>query len=537
MTSCTDLPRSTSLASDQLAPLAPNLATSRSSRKRWLRLLAGAALPVTLLAAHIMPAPTSHAAPRAVASSFALTSTLSAFAGDAGLSDADLAELTGDVFDGTAGWGAPIKGKLTAPVAVNAANIRTGPSTSFESLGKLDTSMAVTLLGRSGEWFQVRTARGTQGWMSGEVLRVDAATAANLPLVQGDRVSAKQSSAVTTDTGIRVRTGPATTFESIGKLGAGIKVDVLAHDGGWYKVQTPSGVTGWVTADYLRISAAPAATAATPAVVAATPAASTALVGFTTDDGVKLRQGPGTSYSQLLKFTENTKLTIVGKHDEWYKVRTSKGNSGWVSAEMLSVNPGVASRVPAVKSIPAAPTAPAVTPAVSRSVVRARRRRQRPRQQCGPCRAAHGGQPLCVGRRRPPRLRLLGRAGLCLPPARRLPAAQSVAAVQLALRHDYSQHEQPAARRHDVFQKYRRPRHHPRRHVHRPRDDGLGQLAQLGRALPEHLQQLLEAPLGRRRPAKPQPLALLATSSLRWADHHGLPSFLPYNSAVLKEPQ
>ena len=54
---------------------------------------------------------------------------------------------------------------------------------------------------------------------------------------------------------LRVRSAPV-DGEQIGKLYNGDVVTILAtsDDGKWYQVVTPDGITGWSSADYIRIN-------------------------------------------------------------------------------------------------------------------------------------------------------------------------------------------------------------------------------------------------------------------------------------------
>ncbi|MDQ5853218.1 MAG: NlpC/P60 family protein, partial [Chloroflexota bacterium] len=52
----------------------------------------------------------------------------------------------------------------------------------YESLGQLGVRTQVTLVARHGDWFKVRTARGTTGWVLGEMLDVSARVARSVPV-------------------------------------------------------------------------------------------------------------------------------------------------------------------------------------------------------------------------------------------------------------------------------------------------------------------------------------------------------------------
>ena len=62
------------------------------------------------------------------------------------------------------------------------ANMRSGPGVDFVIVAVISAGSRITLSQRQGDWYEVRTAAGQQGWMSNLVLGVDPATAKSVPL-------------------------------------------------------------------------------------------------------------------------------------------------------------------------------------------------------------------------------------------------------------------------------------------------------------------------------------------------------------------
>ncbi len=52
-------------------------------------------------------------------------------------------------------------------------------------------------------------------------------------------------------TNLNVRSGPGTTYDSIGGVGIEENVTVLEEDGEWLKVQLSNGTEGWVSSSYV----------------------------------------------------------------------------------------------------------------------------------------------------------------------------------------------------------------------------------------------------------------------------------------------
>lgn len=53
-------------------------------------------------------------------------------------------------------------------------NLRAGPNTKFEALGKLSNGAELSLLARYEDWLKVETAKGTKGWISADLVDVSA---------------------------------------------------------------------------------------------------------------------------------------------------------------------------------------------------------------------------------------------------------------------------------------------------------------------------------------------------------------------------
>lgn len=84
---------------------------------------------------------------------------------------------------------APEKQAAPARVATEAVgttgegrtNLRRGPGTDFAAMAKLAAGTRLTLVARHGDWFQVRTAKGTLGWVQGDLLELRKGVAAGVP--------------------------------------------------------------------------------------------------------------------------------------------------------------------------------------------------------------------------------------------------------------------------------------------------------------------------------------------------------------------
>lgn len=115
-------------------------------------------------------------------------------------------------------------------------NVRTAPSTGAGIAAALSKGSYVTLLGRSGSWWQVEYAKGKTGYCHGDYISVVSASTATVSISSGT---------------LNVRSGAGTSYSKTGALSKGERVVVLSQSGGWSKVLYHGVKTGYVSSQYL----------------------------------------------------------------------------------------------------------------------------------------------------------------------------------------------------------------------------------------------------------------------------------------------
>jgi SH3-like domain-containing protein len=139
-------------------------------------------------------------------------------------------------------------------ITASKLNVRQGPDQGAAVLTQLplDTQVEKLAASADGQWFQIRTAAGTSGWIAAKYAVESPAVAAY--------VSVNASM-------LNLRQAPAPTASVVRKLPQGTVLQKLADssDGQWVQVRTTNGSdTGWVSATYVLPASAPAASTATP---------------------------------------------------------------------------------------------------------------------------------------------------------------------------------------------------------------------------------------------------------------------------------
>ena len=252
-------------------------------------------------------------------------------------------------------------------VSGSGVNVRTGPSTGYDSIAKLNRNTTVSILAYTNGWYRIRADNGAEGYMSGSYLIVSKKTAEEIGGTPAPQLTPTPgpdagptptpepgqtptpvpmhtatptpSPSPTPDnrftaygsinaTNVNFRTGPSTSTASLGRYSRGTEFGVYGKSGSWYHVRLLStGQDGYVYARYLTLTGS--GTGDTQIIGA----------GSLTTGGVNIRTGPSTAYKSLGKLQRNTLVTVLGTEGSWYRVRVaSSGQEGYVFARYISLN-------------------------------------------------------------------------------------------------------------------------------------------------------------------------------------------------------
>jgi len=194
-------------------------------------------------------------------------------------------------------------GKITGDIV----NVRKGPGTRYTRITKVSEGQFVTILTEKDNWFQVKLADGSIGWVAGWLLNDQT----------GDFATAIVSEDV-----VNVRNGPGTNFARITQVKVGENLTVLKSENKWYLVKLPNGRQGWVANWLIQLNRVAGAQ-----------------VGIVNASAVNVRQGAGTTYPLLFQLNKGEQVTIKQEQNGWYFVENSQG-TGWVAAWLINL-PGV----------------------------------------------------------------------------------------------------------------------------------------------------------------------------------------------------
>ena len=230
-------------------------------------------------------------------------------------------------------------------VTTTTLNVRSGPGTSYNKIGSVNSGAKVTLVGKfsSSNWYKITYGSG-YGYVSGDYLK-------NISSSGGSGTGNTYiATGITTDN-LNVRSGRGTSYSRLGVLAKGSSVKIIDSVSGWYKIIYGSGF-GYISASYIKdykpvstttTTTAPTTKPTTTTIVPTTtpPITGDGTVAFSatakTTDNLNVRSGPSTSYSRLGTLSKGSAVTITGRLPDksWYKINYG-GKNGYVSGTYLT---------------------------------------------------------------------------------------------------------------------------------------------------------------------------------------------------------
>ena len=266
--------------------------------------------------------------------------------------------------------------ETTATIVTNSGRlrVRSGPGANYDIVTYLNNGDTVTVLSVEGEWAQIRTADGQEGFVSTAFLQMNEADTADTSATASDAsqtaatepadtastastveeaasaetatpAEGERSATVSTSNGrLRVRSGPGADYDIVAYLNDGDTVTVLSVEGDWAKIRTADGQEGYTSVEFLNIEEAPAPETDTQAEsenptegeTAAQEAEGTATIS-TTSGRLRVRSGPGANYDIVAYLYNGDTVTVLSIDGEWAKVRTEDGEEGYVSVSFLDM--------------------------------------------------------------------------------------------------------------------------------------------------------------------------------------------------------
>ena len=273
-------------------------------------------------------------------------------------------------------------------VTASSLNVRSGPSTSYTVVTTVKKNDKVNILQSSNGWYKIETSSGKQGWVSSSYISASNSntnnstnnnTQSNIAIVNTDGLNFRNGAGtsysiikvlnkgekvevisesngwskvkhdsrlgyvasqyidkattnytikeVNTD-GLNVRTGPSTSYATIGKLNKGTRVEVISESAGWSKINY-NNKTAYVSSGYLK-----AVSTSTPDTKPEDTTQQYKEIKVVNTDGLNVRKGPSTSYESIGKIDKGTSVEVISESDGWSNINY-KNTTAYVATRYL----------------------------------------------------------------------------------------------------------------------------------------------------------------------------------------------------------
>jgi N-acetylmuramoyl-L-alanine amidase len=203
------------------------------------------------------------------------------------------------------------KGIVTGSVV----NVRKGPGLNFAVVAKAQAGQEVETLEKSGDWLKVRlNSGGTEGWVHKSLVQINTG----------------QKTVKVTGSTVNIRKGPGAGYAKVGQVRSGTLLVVSDEKNGWYLVQAPGGVKGWIAGWYTVVEPV--------AVQSGTiPEQNGRQYITVTTEVLNVRSGPDTEYPLVTKIGMNEKHPVTAAQGGWYKIAVGDVE-GWVCGEYVRLS-------------------------------------------------------------------------------------------------------------------------------------------------------------------------------------------------------
>ena len=222
----------------------------------------------------------------------------------------------------------------TGKVKASSLNVRSGPGTGYSRIGSLANGATVTILGSSGNWYQINY-NGRTGYVSKDYVTVTSSpiqTPTQAPTqtpTQAPTQTPGQTGTVKASS-LNVRSGPGTGYSRIGSLPNGASVTILGTSNGWYQISYNGG-TGYVSASYVTLNGGGGGGGT-----------GSGTTGTVKASSLNVRSGPGTGYSRVGSLANGATVTILGSSGNWYQI-SYNGGTAYVSKDYVVASGGSSS--------------------------------------------------------------------------------------------------------------------------------------------------------------------------------------------------
>ena len=225
-------------------------------------------------------------------------------------------------------------------VTANSLNVRSGPSTSYISIGALKKGDKVEIISSDNNWHKIKYG-SKNGWVCGRYISLKSSSTSNNNSTNNSTTSNKRLIATAN---LNVRSGGSTDYKIIGYISKNESVEILGTAStGWYKVKLNNGTVGYASNKYLKESSDNSGSSSNNNSSSNNTTNNnntnnnvTVIKTLIATANLNVRSGPSTSNSILGVVYKGDKVNVIeDTNSNWYKVKLSNGKIGYCSSAYL----------------------------------------------------------------------------------------------------------------------------------------------------------------------------------------------------------
>lgn len=226
-----------------------------------------------------------------------------------------------------------------AVITIDLLNVRSGPGMSYSVVAKVKKGQTFGIVDKKNDWVQLKISSNQKGLVAAWLVNQ------KKPASSASQVTSSSTTVESSATGLRIRSGPGTTFPVTGVFEKGKKASFVEKSGSWIKISF-DGKQGWVSSRHVKYTKAKAPSASSQS--------STEKTGKVNATTLNVRKTPSTQGAVLGSLKNGASVSILTQQGKWIEIYFNK-QKGWVHSDFLKVD------VSNKTTTPASPTRPATS--------------------------------------------------------------------------------------------------------------------------------------------------------------------------------
>ncbi|MCH1627663.1 SH3 domain-containing protein [Ferdinandcohnia quinoae] len=218
--------------------------------------------------------------------------------------------------------GTKAQASSTAIINTSILNVREGPGLSYNIKSKIKQGEQYKILERKNDWLKLEITKNSSGWVASWLIKES-----NSESIAANDTSKTVKSVKSTVDGLRLRTGPGTSFQIMGSLNKGQVAQYIDKNESWTKVKYNNQI-GWVSSPFLTTiqgsNNKPDVTNKQKS-------------GKVNTSVLNVRSTPNLQGSIIGKLTKGSTVSIKNERENWLEITFNKGNA-WVHRDYINVD-------------------------------------------------------------------------------------------------------------------------------------------------------------------------------------------------------